>query len=121
MLDKKNKIMYKPEDVYVGTIVCNTGDDGYYTTSPLPFIKITDREGNLKYKRLNKIGQFPEYSKNTINYLSVSDIFPLTELVPEEKHNQYMSEKIVNFYLLKYKLKNQFFKKNNTKDYQKIK
>ena len=87
MSDKNNKPMYKPTEVYIGMITCNAGCDGYYTTSPEAFIKKIDGEGKLKYKKLNKCGQYPPYTKDTLNYLSVSNIFCLTELVPEEKHN----------------------------------
>ena len=121
MFDEKNKAKYKPTEVYVGTIMCNAGNEGYYATSPEAFIKKIDQEGNLKYEKLNRGEQFPMYTEGTPSYVSVSNICCLTELIPEDKRDQYMSETVIKLYLMKYNLNNFFSKENNLNNFKKTK
>lgn len=100
------KQIFMPRNIYFGRLTYNTYSDGYYVTSIEAFEKfITDSEEIMyrKIKAPNK--KFKKYVPNTNEYLTVSELCPLTALIDEEKHNKPMSIKMINLYLLKHQVK----------------
>ena len=98
------KKMYNPREIYFGSLTYNTYTDGYYFCRPEPFTKIENEKGEELYQQLNsKMGiicrKFYEGIKDSA---SVQYLIPLTKLMPEEKHDELISRKLMTWYLLKY-------------------
>lgn len=105
MAKKEGKKMYKPDDIYFGQVFVDTRIEGIFYTGPEPFIKQTDRNGNITYKRINNNGSYKEYTELSKEYLTVGNLFCITRLMPEEKATDLISEKMIKLYLFKYKMK----------------
>ena len=106
MPEKNQNPMYNTTDIYFGQSTYNAYPDGYFKTSPEAFVKTVDQEGKEKYKKLKGKGSVSAYIKDTPDYLSVSDLVCLDDLVPQEKRDSVVSVRIINLYLLKYKFTN---------------
>lgn len=104
MSKQKEKRLYMPSEIYIGKVMYNLELDGYYHTSPEAFVKKTDSDSTVYYTYLNETGYFKEFVKDTPEYLTVDKMFCLTNMMPVEKHNQPISDKVISLYLLKYKL-----------------
>lgn len=100
----EKKKMYNPNDIYFGNLTYNTRTEGYYYCSPEPFEKIVLEDGAVAYKQLNERQGYTcrEFYDGITDALSVQYLIPLTKLIPEEKHNQPISRRIIKWHLLKY-------------------
>jgi len=98
------KKMYNPQDIYFGCLTYNAGVEGYYYCSPEAFQKVIFEEGKVFYKQLNpKQGSMcREFYNGIEDAVSVQYLIPLTKLMPEIKHSEPVSRKLMNWYLLKY-------------------
>ena len=105
----KEKIKYMPEEIFIGNRILNARWEGYMAYTTEAFIKVKGTEG-CYYNRLKGIGMFPEYERNTPEYISVAIRVPLVDIIEEEKRNKPMSAKMIKLYVLKYRLKHRFTK-----------
>lgn len=92
---------YNTKDVYFGHLKFDAGKDGFYHSAVEVFIKSDESyvKLNSKYKQ-----RYKEFSNNNDFYVTVSDLFPLVNMIPKEKLTDTISTGRIKLYLLKYKL-----------------
>ena len=93
---------YNTKDVYFGCLTYNTGKEGFFKTGAEAFIK-TKEDNYLRLKAKNEI-KLNEFSAGTEEYLTVSDLFPMIDMMGNKKIPDTVSESVINLYLLKHKL-----------------
>lgn len=108
---------FDPKKVYFGCLTYNAKKDGFYYSSPETFIETEDGYLRLNSKSNDILKSFYE---GTEEYLTVSNLFPMVNLMNENKISSAVSEHIISWYLLKYRLINSK-KQQNISDYKKKK
>lgn len=93
------KKTYDFDSIYFGSLVFNTGSDGYYHSTPIALRKV---EQNL-YKSLNRDIEIKPYKAGTDEFLTVTNLVPLSSLT-DNKGNETISESKITLHLLKYRL-----------------
>lgn len=91
------KRTYDFKSIYFGSLVYNNGSDGYYYSNPVALEKIRE---NL-YKQLDKVMMMRSYETGTDEFLSVTNIVPLSSMT-DNKGNQKISGSKIKLHLLKY-------------------
>ncbi len=91
------KKTYDFNSIYFGSLVYNTGSDGYYYSYPVALQKV---EENL-YKKIDKNFVMGPYTVGTDEFLTVTNIVPLSSLI-DNKGDTKISEGKITLQLLKY-------------------
>ena len=111
---------YNTKEIYFGKPTFNTGEDGYYRTAFRSFVKQGDKYLTIKeFTNGNKV-LLKEYTRNTSEYLTVSELCPITMEMNGKEIPETISEGIIDLYLLKHKVK-ATFKCESKQEYNKTK
>lgn len=91
------KKTYDFDSIYFGALVYYTGKEGYYYSSPVALEKIEDD----LYKRLDKDTLMKPYQEGTSEFLTVTNLVPLSTLT-DNKGSKEISENKIKLNLFKY-------------------
>lgn len=92
------KKSYDTDSIFFGNYIYNTGKDGFYHASALAFEKLEDGT----YRELKRIAAVPVYQKGTDEYLTVTNLYPLSNIIKEKE----VSSSMIKLQLLRYNLFN---------------
>lgn len=95
--------------IHFGCLTFNMNGDGLYRCAPEYFEKLDDG----RYRRIRRDQILKPYIEGTTEYLTASELYPLTGLNPNKRDTQ-IGEVIMKLYLLKYKF---IYAKENSKRY----
>lgn len=93
---------YKTKDIYFGCVTYNVSKNDFWRTTAEPFLKKDDKYLSLKSKKQLEL---TEYKKGTNEYLTVSELYPIIDMmknkseIPEE-----ISDRLIKLYLIKHKI-----------------
>ncbi|MBE6138278.1 MAG: hypothetical protein E7173_00855 [Firmicutes bacterium] len=111
------KMMFHPKNIYFGSLTFNAYPKGYYYQSAEAYEQIMGPNDSASYRKLDgSTSLYQEFYNGTKDYLSISHLIPMTEVMPEEKREQLVSKRTIHLYLLKYK----FMGEHKSKQYVKI-
>ncbi len=91
------KRTYDFNSIYFGSLVYNTGSDGYYHSYPVALQKV---EENV-YKKIDKNFEMEPYIVGTSEFLTVTNMVPLSSIT-DNNGKKTISEGKIMLHLLKY-------------------
>lgn len=93
---------YKTKDIYFGCVTYNVSKDNFWKTDPEVFCKNNDKYLSLKSRKKLEL---TEYKKGTDKYLTVSELYPIVDMMKDKTEIPVqISDRLINLYLMKHKL-----------------